>query len=36
MSKAAERSSRVRREIFPESVERRRSLRMCRRAVSVL
>jgi hypothetical protein len=36
VSKAAERSSRVRREMLPESVERRRSFRMCRRAVSVL
>ena len=35
MSKAAESSSRVRREMLPESVERRSS-RMCRRAVSVL
>ena len=35
MSKAAERSSSVRREMLPESVESRRSFRMCKRAVSV-
>ena len=31
LSKAAERSSKVRGDMLPESVERRRSLRMCRR-----
>ena len=36
VSKAAERSSRVRREMLPESVDRRRLSRMCSRAVSVL